>query len=282
MCLQPYTYELLFGAKKECEFIIFTNFQELMFHKRRRNENPNQLRSTILRDKFLSYNYTRLLNRQLDLIKSSFDVSNLDNLIIYELGSAGGITNIFQPKIVTSDVRLSDGVQISIDACNLSLKSNSVDAFISKDMLHHLPNVTSHFSELCRVLRPGGMSLYIEPNWNLVSRIIFSLFHPEPWIPRAKTWLLESQDPMYSNQALPWILFVRDKEEFTQQFPELDFQVYEPMNSLYFILSGGAFKRNRVPSTFLIFLSRIEHKLKFTLYFFGVSRLILVRKRMEQ
>lgn len=253
-------------------------FQDSIFDKRHRNENPNFLRNLILNDEFLFINYKNLLEKQMSIVKSNFGPESVDNLKIYELGSAGGITSILNPKIRTSDVRLSEGVDFILDACQLSLANDSVDVFISKDVLHHLENVEEHFKEISRVLRSGGISVYIEPNWNILSKIIFFFFHPEPWLSDQIDWKFSSTTPMYSNQALPWIVFRRDAERFRNSFPNLVFEILEPLNGLSYILSGGAFKRNSIPPSLLQTLKNFEVNLPLLLKFVGISRLIVVRK----
>ena len=97
-----------------------------------------------------------------------------------ELGSAGGITKEYYPDILTTDVRIQDGVDFELDSdFSLPFADASVDCIIAKDVLHHISDPNAHFQEINRVLKSGGTVIYTEPNWNFVSRLVFTFFHPE-------------------------------------------------------------------------------------------------------
>ena len=150
----------------------------------------------------------------------------------------------------------------------------------SSDLLHHIPDVRKHFDVISQTLKPGDKVVYFEPNWNYFSRFIYYFFHPEVWDGEQKVWAFESPDPMFSNQALPWILFVRDRSEFEQDYPELSVHICDSMNGLAFLLSGGVFRRTKVPSSFLIKLDKIESKSKLWMNFFGLGRMILIHRKI--
>jgi SAM-dependent methyltransferase len=252
-------------------------YQVSKFKKRTRNENPEVSRIKILNDPFLRASYVSILETMKQLINQFGAISNRQ---ILEIGSAGGITSEIDNQIITSDVRTGYGVRLIIDGNkSLPFKNNELRAIIAKDVLHHLSNPDDFFKEVSRVLEPGGIAVFAEPNWNLLSRLIFYFIHPEPYMSRQKSWTFESHEPMFSNQAIPWIIFCRDKALFAEKFPSLHQEVLEvPLNGLSFLASGGVYKRTRIPSSLLIKSMAIESSSNRWMKHTGLTRIMFVKK----
>lgn len=257
---------------------MFENFQIRQFKKRRRIEEPAKVRLYILGDRFLRKIYLNILQIQLQII----DYSDITGPIA-ELGSAGGITKDLNQQIITTDVREDNTVDIVLkDDLVLPFADSSLRAVIAKDTLHHIPNVDKHFKEVERVLKPGGVAVYAEPNWNLISKIVFTLFHPEPYVEKQIEWRFDSSDPMYSNQAIPYIIFVRDSELFKHKYPNLEVEVRpEPLNGLSFLMSGGVMSRTPIPTKLLLWLDRLESRYLFLNRIFGTLRIIVIKKSIN-
>ena len=173
------------------------NWQIRKFDNRSRVEDPKNQSKKIFNDPYLRYVYKGIVEDAMVLS----NVQTLQNPLIVELGSAGGITEKLGLDIITTDIRKSDGNSLVMDAQDMKLESASVDLFIAKDVLHHLPDVELHFEEVSRTLSTRGKIVYIEPNWNLVSRFVFTFLHPEPYLKKSSDWRFVSTDPMFSNQA---------------------------------------------------------------------------------
>ena len=249
---------------------IINDWQKKKFVKRRREEEPEQQTEKIINDNYLKTIYLEHLNHMLGVHKS---IDNQSALKILEIGGAGGITQVYFPHVEVTDLRKSKYISKIVDAQKLPYKKSSINLILAKDVLHHLPNVTEHFKEIERVLKNGGKVVYLEPNWNLCSRLIFTLFHPEPYIRSMKDWQFISNDPMDANQALSWIIFSRDSEEWNRKFPHLTFEIGKSTNGIDFLLSGGVYFRNKVNSFFLL------HLRKFRIFgLFDTSRFIVVTK----
>lgn len=256
---------------------MFTGWQLRKFEKRRRIEDPDHSRTTVLGDPFLRASYEDILHSQLSLLAPLAQPRT-----IVELGSSGGITKLVQSDIITTDVRASEGIDFILNTdLTLPFASSSVSGIIAKDVLHHISDAQSHFVEIKRVLKSGGMAIYVEPNWNFVSRVVFTFMHPEPFEPKQIDWKFKSQDPMYSNQALPYIIFVRDADHFNFLFPELEVVIEKKaLNGLSFLLSGGVMQRTFLSHRVLLLLKRFESKNKFLMALFGTSRIIKITKRI--
>ena len=81
-----------------------------------------------------------------------------------------------------------------------------------------------------------------------LARWFFRNFHPEPYRDDLPEWSFAQQDSMLdSNQALSWIVFVRDRERFARLFPgfRVERRTYLPW--LSYLLSGGVNLRSFVP-----------------------------------
>lgn len=60
------------------------------------------------------------------------------------------------------------------DLSNMDVVDASIDIVISRSVLEHLPDVESVYSEIYRILRPGGIFLFLVPNlWDYVSMISY-------------------------------------------------------------------------------------------------------------
>jgi SAM-dependent methyltransferase len=254
---------------------MFINWQLNKFENRRRIEDASSTRAKVLSDPFLKASYEDILDCQIGLLEP---VESLGG--IAELGSAGGITKLRYKDITTTDVRLGDGVDCLLNLdFTLPFEDSSLSGIIAKDVLHHISDPESHFTEVKRVLRNGGVIVYAEPNWNLVSRFVFTFFHPEPFDKNQHSWKFKSDDPMYSNQALPFIIFVRDFDLFKSRFPEFKLEIKdETFNGLSFLLSGGVMQRTLIPSWLLLALKRLETGSNFLMAHFGTLRIISLTK----
>jgi SAM-dependent methyltransferase len=161
-----------------------------------------------------------------------------------ELGSGAGFFKQVRPAVMTSDVRMAPHIDKAIDAQNMDLPDQSVRCIYAINVLHHLPDPDKFFAELCRVLKPGGGCILVEPHNGLGSRLLHKHLHKdEHFDPDAKGWVTEAiRGPMSgANQALAYIIFERDRALFDQKYGssiEIVHQGY-CLNSMRYLLSGG-------------------------------------------
>jgi SAM-dependent methyltransferase len=254
---------------------VFIKWQFRKFKKRRRIEDASTTRANVLGDPFLRASYEDILDFQISLLQPLEFSSE-----IVELGSAGGITKLRYEGITTTDIRQGDGIDCLLNPdFTLPFQDSSLSGIIAKDVLHHISDPESHFIEVKRVLRSGGVVVYAEPNWNIVSRFVFTFFHPEPFDANQRYWKFKSEDPMYSNQALPFIIFVRDLDLFKRRFPEFRVEIkQETFNGLSFLLSGGVMQRTVIPARLLLALKRLEIRNRFLMTHFGTIKIIKLTK----
>ena len=75
--------------------------------------------------------------------------------------------------LIDFDNTSSDLLLINADVCNMSaVPSASIDLSYSRSVMEHIKDVRGAFSEISRVLRPGGKYIFLTPNaWDYASII---------------------------------------------------------------------------------------------------------------
>lgn len=240
-------------------------------------DDPNAAENRIEDDRFLRHIYIY----QLKIIQ---DISNQSRAHghILEIGAAGGITKLVWPDVITTDVREAEGIDKVMSAESLEFGDESLKCVFGMDALHHVRDPETHFREVNRCLKKGGVAVYIEPNWNLFSKFSFGIalkyLHPEPYNLKSNGWKLLGDDPMMGNQAQGHNIFVRDESVFKEKFPRLKIEVLQPVKGLSFLLSGGVHTRLPIPSRLLLPIFNFESKSNKWMHKFGLGRVIKVTK----
>lgn len=164
-----------------------------------------------------------------------------------ELGSGGGFLKKHISKVITSDVIEGEGIDKVFFAEKIPLPNSSVAAFYMLNVFHHIKNPNVALKEMQRCLKKGGKIIMIEPYNTLFASFIYKNFHHENFDPNSG-WNVKGKGRMSdSNQALPWIIFVRDKQIFQKQFPNLKIVAITPHTPFSYLLSGGLSKPQLIP-----------------------------------
>jgi len=167
---------------------------------------------------------------------------------VVELGSGAGYCERYIPGLITSEVLPSPSVRLIADARQMPFADNSLRAIVFTDVLHHMPDVRQFFREASRCLYPSGKILMIEPWLTSWSRFVYASLHHEPFLPEAREWQFPAAGPLSgANGALPWIVFVRDRQQFESEFPRLLIERIRPLLSFRYLLSGGVGMRSLAP-----------------------------------
>jgi SAM-dependent methyltransferase len=166
---------------------------------------------------------------------------------LVELGSGGSYLKDLEPRIITSDV--SEGIaDCVIDARQLPFPDQSIQGLALTHVLHHIPDLYAFFREAHRALLPGGVITMIEVAHTPFARFFFKRFHHEPYLDHLPEWTFGQQDSMMdSNQALSWIVFVRDRARFETKFPGLKIEHYGFTPWFSYLISGGVTMRDVIP-----------------------------------
>lgn len=201
-----------------------------------------------------------------------------------ELGSGAGFFKNLRPCVITSDVRPIPGLDRVLDALAMDLPDESVHCIYAINVFHHLPDPERFLSELCRVLKPGGGCILIEPHNGLGSRLLHRHLHKdEHFDPDASSWKTDDiRGPMSgANQALSHIVFNRDREKFEAKFGqhlEIARQSYS-LNALRYFFSGGLNFRQLLPSFAEPVLRAIEQLGRPLAKHLAFHQIIVLRKR---
>ena len=167
---------------------------------------------------------------------------------VLEIGSGAGYLADYVPKLITSDVRATPATQVVLDAHHLPFRTGSVGALTMTNVVHHLSDVEGFFTEAARAVKPGGVFAAVEPWVTPWSSLVYRRLHHEPFDPAATRWTFPAGGPLSAaNGALPWILFVRDRERFERVCPQWRVEVVRPGWPLRDLLSGGVSMRSLTP-----------------------------------
>lgn len=198
---------------------------------------------------------------------------------VLELGSgAGFLQDTIQP-LVTSEVFFCSHVDVVLNGMQLPLADGSLAAIVMSDVFHHIPDPRRFLQEALRCVRKGGVISMIEP-WNTPwSAWVYRRFHHEPFDPQAENWEIHPGGPLSgSNQALPWIIFERDRGQFRQEFPGWELIQARPFMPFSYLLSGGIGLRNLMPGWTFRWWQALEQSRLFTPDRWAMFAHIVLRK----
>lgn len=181
---------------------------------------------------------------------------------VLEIGSGAGFLREYIPELITSEVFPLQDIDLVVDATSMDFADSSLDAIVMTDVLHHIPDSAKFFSEAQRTLKPGGKIIMIEPWNNHWSRFIYQHFHHEPFDTEIVQWDFPADGPLSSaNGALPWVIFVRDQDNFHALNPQLRLASIGNFMPFSYLLSGGLSSRLSTPRALYGFARFLERRL---------------------
>jgi SAM-dependent methyltransferase len=171
---------------------------------------------------------------------------------VLELGSGAGFLKEFIPGLITSELLDTRQVELALDGCKLPFNDSSLRAVVMVDVFHHLPDVGSFLEESARCVKPGGAVIMIEPWMTAFSRPVYRYLHHEPVDQEIQSWQLPAGGPLSNaNSALPWIVFSRDINRFTADFPEWHINEILLHTPFSYLLPGGCLSEVLPPELYL-------------------------------
>ncbi len=176
-----------------------------------------------------------------------------------ELGSGAGFIKSTLPDVITSDVIKLPMCDEVIDAEKLPYRNNSLSAIYMLNTFHHIKNPQKALDEFERTLKKGGKVIMIEPYNSWWGRLIYKNFHYEGFDEKVQTWKIKGKGPLSdANNALPSIIFERDREKYQKLYPNLRVSVFTPHTPFLYLLSGGLKKNQFVPTGTFNWFKAIE------------------------
>ena len=202
------------------------------------------------------------------------------NLPVLELGSGGGFLRDYLRDLITSDVFYYAHTSVVLDGRQMPFKDGAFRAIAMTDVLHHIPQARQFLAEAVRCLQPGAKILMIEPWMTSWSRWVYTHLHYEPCAPDAPKWEFSASGPLSSaNDALPWIIFERDRDKFAVEFPQLEIDLVQPMMPFRYILSGGVSMRSLMPGWSFGLWRDMENSLDPWMASLGMFALIVITRK---
>lgn len=199
---------------------------------------------------------------------------------VLELGSGGGYCDRFIPGLITSEVFFVPDVRLVASAQELPFGDGTLRAIVLTEVMHHLPDARQFLAESRRCLTDGGKLLMIEPWVTPWSRFVYAKLHHEPFRPEATDWDFPSTGPLSgANSALPWIVFVRDRQRFEREFPELTIETIRPFLPFRYLLSGGVGLRSLMPGFTHGSWAQVEKMLEPQMPSLAMFAFLAIRKR---
>lgn len=145
------------------------------------------------------------------------------------------------PSVLSSDIVYSEYNDLVLDASNLELDDKSTSAIFCQNSFHHFPDPQRFFEECNRVLVNKGRVVILDPYYGYFSSFLFKRLFKNEDFDKKGSWSQIGIGPMTdANQALSYIVFVRDRTKFQNLNPNLKI-IHEAPSGTHFsyLISGG-------------------------------------------
>ncbi|MDB5894052.1 MAG: methyltransferase [Rhodoferax sp.] len=199
-----------------------------------------------------------------------------------ELGAGVAPMRDTYPDVISTDVVPGPALDRVLNAQAMDLPDRSVRVFFAQNCFHHFPDPDAFFSELERVLVPGGGAVLLEPYHGPAASFLFKrLFRTEGFDKDALEWRTPVTGPMNgANQALSYIVFERDRAEFQRRHPLLEIVHQAPVgNYMKYLLSGGLNFRQLLPDFMSPAVGCAQWCLAPVRRWLGLHHVVVLRKR---
>jgi SAM-dependent methyltransferase len=167
-----------------------------------------------------------------------------------ELGSGVSLMRDKFPKVLATDIVDAPHLDMILNAEKMSLEDGSVRVMYGQNCFHHFLHPDKFFLELERVLIPGGGFIMLDPYYGPFANFLYKrLFKTEGFDKKFPSWETPLSEPLFgANQALSYIVFVRDRVDFERKYPSLKIVHQQTVgNYLKYLLSGGLNFRQMLP-----------------------------------
>ncbi len=199
-----------------------------------------------------------------------------------EIGAGVSRFKDLYPDILSTDIKPAEHLDQVVDAQKMPFEEASVRSIYAINCFHHIPQPELFFKELNRVLSPGGGCVIIDPYYGpLASKVFKSLFDSETFDKAQKGWNLEQATIMHgANQALSYIVFIRDKGKFQKEFSELEIVEKKTLGTtLRYFLSGGVNFKQLLPDFSIPAIKSVEKLLSPLEHFYAMNHVVVLRKK---
>lgn len=177
-----------------------------------------------------------------------------------EIGCGASHLERYIPEVVKTDCVRHSNIDEVVDATRLPYADNSLRAIFVLNAIHHFDFPARFLAEAQRCLKPGGRLVITEPSNSPIQKFMIKTFHPYEYYDESVTdWVNTPHGRLsMANNALPWILFERDRQRLLEAFPRLSFIDCYRHTFLIYFASGGLSYRSFLPSFTLPFIWVLE------------------------
>lgn len=199
-----------------------------------------------------------------------------------ELGAGISPMRASYPNVLATDIVDAPHLDKVINAEAMDLADNSVRTIYGQNCFHHFPHPDTFLFELERVLIPGGGAILLEPYYGPFASFLFKrISRTEGFDKNSPSWETPDAGPMNgANQAVSYIVFVRDRSELERKHPSLEI-VHEQRvgNYLKYVISGGLNFRQLLPDCMTSTVSFIEKLLWPLNFWLALHHIVVIRKK---
>ena len=200
---------------------------------------------------------------------------------VVELGSGAGFLKEYIPNLLTSEIIKIPDIDLIFDGTHLPFSTDALKGIVMIDVLHHIPNAASFFSDAAACIKPGGVIIMIEPWSTPWSRFVYRHLHHEPFDANVEDWKIPTGGPLsQANLALPWIIFERDREKFEKEFPQFHIQEIFLNFPFCYLLSGGISLRASIPGKMYNAARKIENLTQPWMNSFAMFAKVILRHKI--
>ena len=198
-----------------------------------------------------------------------------------EIGSGSSLIKQIIPDIIQSDVVAYPEHNIVADAQNLPFGENQLRAIYGIHTFHHIPNPYMFLNELETKCAPGGGTILIDPYHGPVASVVFKVLFSNEDFDKHGDAILEQSGPMTdANQALTYIVFVRELKKMLVEHPDLEIVYSRPLtNYIRYLVSGGVNFRQMLPNWSAPALKIIEFVLSPLSHILALHHVIVIRRK---
>lgn len=196
-----------------------------------------------------------------------------------EIGGGSGNLKAFWPEITSCDVVKAPWLDFQADGNHLPVEDGAFDNIVAVDVLHHLYDPDAALAEMARVIRPGGRAVFIEPYVSILSKIVRGRFHHEEQDLHRDVIYGADKKPEEANLAIPTRLFVLNRDDFSERFPQFSILKTKFTDILAYPLTGGFTHRAMLPGPIVRVIHIVEPCFGFLARWLGFKMLIVLERQ---